>query len=437
VQADVIKLDVRRDLALLRPVSIPSRRPLDISTEDTIDVGTDVVAIGHPTGEAWTFTKGIVSAFRPDYEWTGGPNDSKHIATVIQTQTPINPGNSGGPLLTEDGKIVGVNAFGTKGTEGINFAIAAKEILAFLANIRLPSPTDPSCNREAPTNGGRHGSVRSAPKRSGGGRDGASSPWRCQLCPYQSEWLQPHHIMLTRGSTMRMLLPITFARDDQVINFLLSYQSQLDYSTQVNRQLDLLARNLARIDRLGDDPRVVLVRVLYAIALFVNARYREAAAMQREASPMADRLGDAGSKAWTLATEILVTSIVEPKPLNEFEMLKAEAIKAASNMAEAIIQRAAGNYVFSDDAYLDEPQRRAIAAFARRWTWFVIGVEEVFRGRMNEARDAARELLKVGQLLSDPRSTGVMSRCLLNIAKRSLLRLMLSCVGLASKHVAG
>ena len=31
----------------------------------------------------------------------------------------------------------------------------------------------------------------------------------------------------------------------------------------------------------------------------------------------------------------------------------------------------------------------------------------------------------------------VMSRCLLNIAKRSLLRLMLSCIGLASKHVAG
>jgi S1-C subfamily serine protease len=134
VRANVIKLDVQRDLALLRPASIPPRHGLDISTEDSIDVGTDVVAIGHPTGEAWTFTKGIVSAFRPDYEWTGGPNDSKHVATVIQTQTPINPGNSGGPLLTEDGKVVGVNAFGTKGTEGINFAIAAKEIRAFLAN---------------------------------------------------------------------------------------------------------------------------------------------------------------------------------------------------------------------------------------------------------------------------------------------------------------
>jgi hypothetical protein len=33
--------------------------------------------------------------------------------------------------------------------------------------------------------------------------------------------------------------------------------------------------------------------------------------------------------------------------------------------------------------------------------------------------------------------TIVMSRCLLNIAKRSLLRLMLSCVGLASKYAAG
>ena len=126
VQADVIKLDALRDLALVRPASIPSRRPLDISAEDSIDVGTDVAAIGHPNGERWTFTKGIVSAFRPAYEWSGGPNDSKHVATVIQTQTPINPGNSGGPLLTEDGKIVGVNSFVTPGAENLNFCSRSK-----------------------------------------------------------------------------------------------------------------------------------------------------------------------------------------------------------------------------------------------------------------------------------------------------------------------
>ena len=143
----MIKLDVQRDLALLRPASIPSRRPLDISAEDSIDVGTDVAAIGHPSGKTWTFTKGIVSAFRPAFEWSGGPNDSKHVATVIQTQTPINPGNSGGPLLTEDGKIVGVNSFGTPGAENLNFAIAAKEIRAFLANPKSDMQAQNTCTK--------------------------------------------------------------------------------------------------------------------------------------------------------------------------------------------------------------------------------------------------------------------------------------------------
>jgi S1-C subfamily serine protease len=48
VIADVIKIDVQRDLALLRPRSLPSRtvRPLQISSQD-IEVGADVRAIGH------------------------------------------------------------------------------------------------------------------------------------------------------------------------------------------------------------------------------------------------------------------------------------------------------------------------------------------------------------------------------------------------------
>lgn len=84
-RADVIKIDRQRDLALLRPQSYPSRfvRPLDISLQDTIEVGSDVFAIGHPSGEAWTYTKGIVSGFRPDYAWSAGPGTDQHRATVI------------------------------------------------------------------------------------------------------------------------------------------------------------------------------------------------------------------------------------------------------------------------------------------------------------------------------------------------------------------
>ena len=54
-----------------------------------------------------------------------------HRGTIVQTRTPINPGNSGGPLLADDGKIVGVNLFVTKGAEGLNFAVGAKEIRSY------------------------------------------------------------------------------------------------------------------------------------------------------------------------------------------------------------------------------------------------------------------------------------------------------------------
>ncbi|HXW31263.1 MAG TPA: hypothetical protein VEK55_18020 [Xanthobacteraceae bacterium] len=79
-------------------------------------------------------------------------------------------------------------------------------------------------------------------------------------------------------------------------------------------------------------------------------------------------------------TEILVSSFVAPKPLREFEALKSEAIKAAAHTADAYIQN---------------------------WTRYVIAQEEFGRGRMNEARDAALELMQLGRRLDDPRSTGL------------------------------
>ena len=95
-----------------------------------MQVGADVHAIGHPAGEAWTYTKGIVSQIRPGYEWQ--PKASvKHVADVIQTQTPINPGNSGGPLISDDGRLIGVNSFKKDG-EALNFAVSIGEVEKFL-----------------------------------------------------------------------------------------------------------------------------------------------------------------------------------------------------------------------------------------------------------------------------------------------------------------
>jgi predicted ATPase len=169
------------------------------------------------------------------------------------------------------------------------------------------------------------------------------------------------------------------ASDDQIADFLVSYTILLNMSLKLTVAIELLKRYLARIDRLGDDPRVVLIRHHYVVALIWNARYREAAAMQREILPIADRLGDSRSTAYALAGEIEVSSLFAPKTLREFETLKRELLKAASDTADSYIQG---------------------------WTRYVIGWEEIHRGRVNDARDSARELMRVGRMLNDPRATG-------------------------------
>jgi S1-C subfamily serine protease len=129
--AKVIRRDGVADLALLQVAEVPAGvTPLKLAGESPLDVGADVHAIGHPTGEAWTYTRGIVSQVRQDYAWKA-EDRIQHKATVIQTQTPINPGNSGGPLLNDALEIVGINSFSGEG-EGMNFAVSAKDVSALL-----------------------------------------------------------------------------------------------------------------------------------------------------------------------------------------------------------------------------------------------------------------------------------------------------------------
>jgi S1-C subfamily serine protease len=131
-RARVLKIDQVSDLALLQLAEIPvGRQPIRLGDLSDIGVGIDVHAIGHPNGEAWTYTKGIISQYRNDYHWSAGV--LKHKAAVIQTQTPINPGNSGGPLLTDNGNLVGVNSFVDRNSQGINFAVSIEDVRNFLA----------------------------------------------------------------------------------------------------------------------------------------------------------------------------------------------------------------------------------------------------------------------------------------------------------------
>ena len=129
--ASVLKFNAISDLALL---SLNSKKnglvPIQNSNEE-INIGADVHAIGHPMGQDWTYTRGYVSQKRKNYTWKTGQG-KHHKADVIQTQTPINPGNSGGPLVNENGKLVGINSFGNMKAQGLNFAISNQTIKSFL-----------------------------------------------------------------------------------------------------------------------------------------------------------------------------------------------------------------------------------------------------------------------------------------------------------------
>ena len=132
-KARVIKQDMTRDLALLKiDQPLPQVKVLRLS-KVVADVGEEVHAIGHPDMEIWSYTKGYVSQKRVDYEWSYKDN-TKHQASVYQTQTPIGEGNSGGPLLNQHGNIIGINTFGSPENEFQNYAVSVNEIIKFLGS---------------------------------------------------------------------------------------------------------------------------------------------------------------------------------------------------------------------------------------------------------------------------------------------------------------
>jgi S1-C subfamily serine protease len=132
--ARVVKYDEVADLALIKASEVPAgRSPIRLADSSEIAVGIDVHAIGHPEGESWTYTTGVISQYRQGYGWQEKGDTIKHKADVIQTQTPINPGNSGGPLLGDSGALIGVNTFKDASSEGLNFAVSVDDVRKFLA----------------------------------------------------------------------------------------------------------------------------------------------------------------------------------------------------------------------------------------------------------------------------------------------------------------
>ena len=128
---NLVAMDKVADLALLKIVKPPSGlTAVKFGDVYSIQVAEDIHIIGHPHGNLWSYSTGVISQIRNNYDWeyTDG---SKHNARVLQMQTAINPGNSGGPVLDNNSNMLGLVAMSEEG-QNLNYAVAIDVIKIFV-----------------------------------------------------------------------------------------------------------------------------------------------------------------------------------------------------------------------------------------------------------------------------------------------------------------
>lgn len=127
-----------KDMSLLRFDEHPPYplAQLKVAPMSSISVGENVHVIGHPRGQTWSYSTGVVSQIRRNYQTTlrgeDGKEEGRFNANILQLQTAISPGNSGGPVLDDYAHIIGLISFSLADAQNVNYAIAADEIEGFL-----------------------------------------------------------------------------------------------------------------------------------------------------------------------------------------------------------------------------------------------------------------------------------------------------------------
>lgn len=113
----VVGISDESDIALIKVDAFSGIDPLESEMNPT-DVGTEVIALGSPSGFENTATIGYLTGIDRDFEQEFIYED------IYQIDAPIAPGSSGGPLVDAGtGKVIGINSLVMEEGDSIGFSI--------------------------------------------------------------------------------------------------------------------------------------------------------------------------------------------------------------------------------------------------------------------------------------------------------------------------
>ena len=130
--AKIVGWDVVTDLAVLKIEPDSVLPVVEWGNSESMRVGDWVVALGNALSLKGgpTVTLGIISALGRTVPTERGP-----LYDMIQTDAAINKGNSGGPLVSLDGKVIGISTAMLSRAQGIGFAVSSETALPVIESL--------------------------------------------------------------------------------------------------------------------------------------------------------------------------------------------------------------------------------------------------------------------------------------------------------------
>lgn len=107
-KAKLIGADPSSDLAVIK-IDAKNLPFMLYGNSDEVKIGQWVLAVGYPLNLEATVTAGIISAKGRTLEINRRQSNTP-VESFMQTDAAVNPGNSGGPLVTTDGRLIGINS---------------------------------------------------------------------------------------------------------------------------------------------------------------------------------------------------------------------------------------------------------------------------------------------------------------------------------------